>query len=49
MQNHSIIPKNILFSLPATVIYAHIYGHVGRRITVTLIKFNIEYANIRNQ
>jgi hypothetical protein len=26
--------KIMLFSLPATVIYVHIYGHIGRRITV---------------
>jgi hypothetical protein len=29
--------KIMLFSLPATVIYVYIYGHVGRRITVSLL------------
>jgi hypothetical protein len=36
MQSHSMAPKNMLFSLPVTDIYVHIYGHVGRRITVIM-------------
>lgn len=39
-------PKNMLFPLPATVIYTHIYAHVGRRITVSSNTEMIEHKLI---